>query len=791
MFIHPALTWGFFLALVPLLIHLINLVRRRRVKWAAMTFLLQSYKKHQKWVWLQQLILLFLRMAAVAIAVAMLAQWVARSHWFSLFGGRVTHHYVVLDDSFSMSERFGGAAAFDKATQSLSRIAAQAMAQDSAQKFTLVRFSRAAGFDKESTSTSIGQLADLNAEVVDANFDVLLEEKRQGLKVTELATEPRVAFELAIELVRQSADENNVLHVLSDFRHKDWSKPAELAQLLKDLDQATEQIHFINCAPESQQGNLAITELRPAEDIRAAGVPLFVQVTVKNFGTENAAKIPIRIRTTYYDPQTIASAEPGQPIGKLDEPPAILIDELPPGQSTTRQFQVLFPRPGEHVVEAMLPDDVVVMDNRRWCVVNVEERESILVIEGEGTSRDGSHRGAAYYLQSAFEPGSRAVTGIRVVEERPAYLRDATPESLAAFRAIYLLDVDRLEDRAVENLEAFVRAGGGLGVFLGEHAHLDFYNKKLYRDGEGPFPLPLERAEVLPPDSDENVPDLEVSDHPLFSVLLGEQNPFIRLVNIDRYVRPPLRWSPDPDSTVSILARLRNRQPLTVERRFGEGRVVVFLTTLSPQWNNWANDPSFVVVLLKLQSYLAAPQRTVESHLVGSPLRLPIDAEKVRRDFVFVAPGPKSDLPLVLQRAAVELKEPVAPKEKKDAEAPQYVALLPGTSVDDANSSRAGVYELWQTTIAGPLEVRRFAFNVDPAESDLLQESSQTLMNNLSPIQIRMRRADELVFDLTEQAGFSRSGWLLVLLLVALLGEQFLAYIASYHPAPLEGAARK
>jgi len=50
MFIHTALTWGFFLALVPLLIHLINLVRRRRVKWAAMEFLLASYKKHRKWV---------------------------------------------------------------------------------------------------------------------------------------------------------------------------------------------------------------------------------------------------------------------------------------------------------------------------------------------------------------------------------------------------------------------------------------------------------------------------------------------------------------------------------------------------------------------------------------------------------------------------------------------------------------------------------------------------------------------------------------------------------------------
>ena len=36
------------------------------------------------------------------------------------------------------------------------------------------------------------------------------------------------------------------------------------------------------------------------------------------------------------------------------------------------------------------------------------------------------------------------------------------------------------------------------------------------------------------------------------------------------------------------------RRPLVVERRFGKGRVVAFLTTAAPTWNNWARvNPSF------------------------------------------------------------------------------------------------------------------------------------------------------------------------------------------------------
>ena len=41
-------------------------MRHRRVQWAAMEFLLKSYKKHRKWVWLKQLLLLLLRMALSA-----------------------------------------------------------------------------------------------------------------------------------------------------------------------------------------------------------------------------------------------------------------------------------------------------------------------------------------------------------------------------------------------------------------------------------------------------------------------------------------------------------------------------------------------------------------------------------------------------------------------------------------------------------------------------------------------------------------------------------------------------
>ncbi len=112
-FLFQPLTWGFLLVLLPVLIHLINMMRHQRVRWAAMDFLLKSYKKHRRWVWLKQMLLLLSRMAAVALLVMMLAQWLPQGSWFDQFGGRTTHHIVLLDDSLSMTEQADDLTAFD------------------------------------------------------------------------------------------------------------------------------------------------------------------------------------------------------------------------------------------------------------------------------------------------------------------------------------------------------------------------------------------------------------------------------------------------------------------------------------------------------------------------------------------------------------------------------------------------------------------------------------------------------------------------------------------------------
>lgn len=775
-FVHPILTWGFLLALVPLLIHLINMMRHQRVQWAAMDFLLRSYKKHRKWIWLKQLLLLAARVAAVLLIVAMLAQWVTRQQWLDLFGGQSTHHYVLVDDSYSMSDRLGAASAFDQARQVVARIAARATEAETGQKLTLIRFSQAATPAKQAPDAAgrAAQIADFNAAVIDSDFEVQLEQRRGSFDVSQLAVGPRPALDLVRQLIDAGSKETAIVYIVSDFRTRDWERPTEARETLQQMQRAGATVQLVNCA-KIAQGNLSVINIEPADETRAAGVPLFVNVTVKNHGAAAVKKVPLKVRTVYHSPEDAAAGPSERAVGTTDDLPTFIIDEIKGGETLTRRVQVYFPKPGQHVVEATLPDDVVNADNRRWCVVDFPENEPVLIVDGSAEQEN------AYYLTAVFQPGQRARTGVQPTVQKTAYLRDATLEELNTYRVIYLLDVGRLDERAINNLDAFVKRGGGLAWFVGDNTAVAQINEKMYRAGEGFFPAELDRADALAAPLTEDMADLEVADHPVFSVFLGERNSFIRLVTVEKFHKVKEGWTPPQASTIQVAARLRSRDPLVLSRTYGEGRVMAFLTSLAPDWNNWAADPSFIVMLLRLQSHLAGAQRLVDERLVGEPIELTLLADKYRPAVSFLAPGAKPGTRLLIEEQAAAL-----PTDSKRLRA----LLGPGRDGLAATATqRGGIFEAWSQTVTGAYEPRRYALNVDPAEGDLAQEDEQRLLTNLAPVRATYHLAEQFEVDSRNQSGFNRSILLMWLLIALLIGEQFLSYLLGYHPVAAAGKA--
>jgi hypothetical protein len=327
-----------------------------------------------------------------------------------------------------------------------------------------------------------------------------------------------------------------------------------------------------------------------------------------------------------------------------------------------------------------------------------------------------------------------------------------------------------------------------VGVFLGEKSRADFINSSLYRGGEGMFPLPLAGPEELIVDRLEKAPDIEISDHPVFAVFAGERNSFLSAVTINRYFAAEKGWSPTPDSGTTVIARLRNKAPLVVEHKYGDGRVVAFLTKASPletslgSWNNWARgNPSFVVAMLELQSYLAASRGADATRLVGVPLSVPVDGTQFTPQVRFVLPRELGGASLSVDAASATEKSAA---EKSDAAKPaaEQVAVLNETDA-------SGIYEARLTRLDGTELVERFALNVVPDEGDLKKLSSEALAARLEGVRYEYHEAQDINYNPQQLAGFNLAESLLFVLLAILLAEQVLAYACSYHPRGVGGRA--
>lgn len=753
MFVHPALLWGLLLLGVPLLIHLIHWLRYRRIEWGAMEFLLTAYRKHRTRVRMKEFLLLLMRMAAVALIVLMMAQPILQDRLGSLAGGLKVHHVVILDDSFSMSDRWGERSVWEGARERLVHLASELSNQTVTQNFTLLRISQ---------SNPDHPKPDFHAQRIDASFSKTLSSVLDNFSPSSQGTPLPQALETAEKLVPEQPGEKRVIYLISDFRRKDWDENHALKKKLEEWSQLDTEVHFLDTL-SAVHPNLAIFQLEAEPGTRAAGVSVRMKFRVTNYGTSAVQNVVVH-------PEI--QSETGS-----EMLPAVTLAEIPAGKSVEGSFPVQFPLAGSYGVTASLEVDAVLVDNQAFCALEIPPFESVLVIDDRADSE------VTRSFLTALSPGGNVSTGIVTRLETSRFL---ATHSLEEFQTIYLLGVRDLEPLAMTALETFLQRGRGVAFFVCDETD-PILLQKAYRQGEGFFPVLLKQPTDLPTDYLQKFPDLRVSPHPLFRIFQEGGETLLPTVHIHRYYtledeslekiipmdssggkkeETALESSSETSANprlVRTLASLRNNAPLILESTYGQGRFLLFLTTADASWNNWPQgNPSYVVVLLQLQAYLSGLHQNSEFRNVGESLSLRLPAEKYFPEVTFHTPQ----------------------KERWEA----FPAAASGEevlSIESSPTEKPGFYTVTLKNRQNTEEKRFLSVNVDFREGEMAKISGEELAQWLPSESYTYHPAGEFHHLETEHHGFPLANYLLYLLVFWLFGEMLLAASASYHlPQP-------
>ncbi len=649
-FLAPIMLLGALGVAVPVAIHLFGRSRAKVVQFAAMEFLLGSQPQLARRYRVRELALLLVRvLICLAVALALSKPYATCTSSGPEVSRGPQAAVIIIDDSFAVAWSDGDDTLLERAKREALAILDQLGPE---------------------ADVAILRSAEDAPGVTELSRDHLRLRDRIGdIEASARPAATWTALRRAGQLLAASNHEQRTVFLISllaksGFQHGDeppW--PADTGPVLVPVGLTDGEV----------VDNLAVIDLAVERDPASGSRGVRVTVEVGNFGLTPAVDYGIGLRI---EDRLVARGQIA----------------LRPGERQVKQFLATLPvgsRFADIAVE--LDPDPLLIDNRRFA--RTELREEIRVLLVNGDPHTVRHDDELFYIESALRPGDRgdsgAVLTIITVDDLPS-------RKLAEFDVIVLANVRALRRKLVGELAAWVEAGGGLIVSVGDNVDADAY-------GQTMLPLLPQRlrdtfdASYGARGSERAERALRLtkweSDHPVFSVFTDDA-PGLREARFDKI------FLLGPTTRVTerrVLARYTNGAAAMVEARSGAGRLMLFTSTLDRDWNDLVIHPGFLPLVQQSGRYLARKQdqRSRNELLVGRSARVSVNPDDQRLEVR--GPGGAGDIidaDRLQGRAAVRVTDTPAP----------------------------GLYRVWATDESGQVRRRAesdFAVNIDPRGSDL------------------------------------------------------------------------
>lgn len=409
-FLEPIMLYGLPLALLPVIIHLLNKLRHRTVKWAAMMFLLTANKTATRRARIRQWLILLMRVLAVAALVFVVSRPIAGGWMGRMFSGAPEAVIMILDRSISMETRINGITKRELALRLLTENAKPLQGRS-----RLILLDSATGF-----ATEISEIDALPRLSIASG--------------TDTAADIPSAIQRAIEWIQQNKTGSAEIWITSDMQKSNWMPESD-------------RWRTIQAALGSLGGDVRIKLLsvKVPENSENNSVSIF-EAAIKKIGGNLIMEIEIGIERS--SPDTV-----NLPINITLNNNRQYVEVPCQGQSVRYRHKITLDDKAENGWgKVELPADSNLRDNVAYFVYSPPPPLKIAVVSSNNIS--------ARYLTFASAP-SKSDTN-RVCELITA--DKLVSANLFDYAAI--IWNDRLPDGAVvENLHNYLSGGGVVVVF--------------------------------------------------------------------------------------------------------------------------------------------------------------------------------------------------------------------------------------------------------------------------------------------------------------------------------------
>ena len=538
-------------ASIPLVIHLLNRERARRLIFSTVRFIRMSHQTNVQRHRLKRLLLLLMRiLMLILLGLAFARPFFAEDPATAPELGGVRNAVIILDTSYSMQYENVFARAKKEAINRLDSL-------ESADAVALILSA-----DKARKVLPIGSEHNHIRTAI------------ENAQTTNYTTDYLDAIHTADEILKAVSVGQKQIYLVADLQKSGWENFLETDRLSPDVD-----IEFVDVA-EEQPDNRAVTDINVPPIVLIEQKDTELVARIHNFSSEPVEKLPVSL---FIDDNKVDTTQ-------LD---------IAPGNSADAAFKVKINLQSEsaHTGWVEIDNDALKIDNRRYFTVQSMKSIKTHCVNGEQKRSDIEDE--TFFLTRAL---------LNVGDEgAPIDYTESTifpsAASLKQYDVLILANVSQITAAEAERLKTYVNGGGGLIITLGDQVDSNVYQQHLAGTENSLLPCTIMQA-VGDPIGKEQFQVIATVEyrHPIFMPFRNPNHGDFAKGRFYRY------YQTVPTAETTVIAAFDDGNPALLEKIYGNGRVLFFTSTIDREWNDLPIHAVYLPFLHEAIKYLALKQ---------------------------------------------------------------------------------------------------------------------------------------------------------------------------------------
>ena len=566
-FLNPAILFGLIATAIPVLLHLLNLRKLKRIEFSTLTFLKELQKNKIRRIKLKQWLLLALRFLIILFVVFSFARPTLQG---VSIGGTTssakTTAVFILDNTFSMSVVGSKGSNFNRARQVIKTLLNELQEGDQVALITVAGTDEA-GKEEVKTTTNLSEF-------------------RKKLDQVEISYESGTinkAIITAGELLSESHNFNKEIYLLSDFQKTDLYEPNQPLSNLSGILDSKVKLYTFDFSGKDVF-NLGIDNLEANNQIFEKGKPLSFTASVTNYSTRPARNA---VASLFINGERSAQQSVS----------------LEPGETRNVVFETVLMSSGYIDIAAGLEDDDIMQDNRRYMNLLVPDKVSAVIFsDSESDSR---------YVELALVAASGENGTVNVTKRNFSQISSVDPNSYDAVIVIGSQAAGNLE-----KLKEYVSNGGSLFIMPGSGSSLSNFRNLLSQ-----FQLPEPASVAGSPNAFASAAIFDKIDfeHPVFADIFAK--------SAKKQVESPevyCYFRLNTQGRGKSIITLPDNSSFLSEYSLGKGKLLLMNTAPILNWTNFPLKGIFAPIMNKALFYLASKDHRMSSFTAGETFTINI-----------------------------------------------------------------------------------------------------------------------------------------------------------------------